>query len=53
MEKNTGKVREFCHSGKVGTMISQNHLIFSESISFSVNEPLIMAHLLPIDLSFK
>ena len=24
MAKNTGKVREFCQSGKVGTLIKQN-----------------------------
>ena len=25
MEKNTGKVREFCQPGKVGTLIDQCH----------------------------
>ena len=24
MEKNTGKVREFCHPGKVGTLINKS-----------------------------
>ena len=37
MEKNTGKVREFCKSGKVGTMLyivtKLNTVIFDSNIS--------------------
>ena len=39
MEKNTGKVREFCQSGKVGTMIAYK-AIFNELVKICLQNSL-------------